>query len=288
MDSTNSQVNVMIDHRLEAYKSFYNHAWAKKMVEITHGTKLEQLTFLLTVNLRAVTNCHTLPWLMVTSMSNLWHGFQKDHQLQEPFIRHCARELPKRMDGKLSRMTLRKLGDEIRDLADKINEALAKEDLELTPEKLWKHYLEMENPEWVAAIWGSQRLVFCGLFFAFEGFVKDVVAIAKGNPDYKGYWLDLITDTKRYFGEDVGKECLEGDFIEISQLARHALAHSSGKETTKLRAKVQHGLDIVDGLVQIQCPDNATLSRGIERRSLLLVEAAVKLPQFQLDSGTGH
>jgi len=95
-------------------------------------------------------------------------------------------------------------------------------------------------------------------------------------------WPKLVADTKKCFGDDVGKECLEGDFIEISQLARHALAHRGGKETIKLKDKPGHGLDVQDGILQIVPADNQTLCRGIERRSKVLAEAAVKLPQFKL------
>jgi hypothetical protein len=220
---------------------------------------------------------------MITSMSNLWSGFLANHELQANFINALAVELPKRMEGKISRMKQREMGQMIRELAADINNELANHDCGMSPDSLWQDYLDKAHYEWVLAIWGSQRLVFGGLFFAFESFVKDVVAIAEGNADYKGYpWKALIADTKKHFGDDVGKDCLEGEFIEITQLARHALAHNSGKETTKLRGVSGHGLQIVDGILQIQCPDNATLCKAIERRSLLLIQAAAKLPQFPI------
>ncbi len=281
--SDTDNLNLVLDERLEAYKTFFNHDWAQGILEAAKGTKFDPAVHLLTVNLRAAANCHTLPWLMIKSMSNLWSGFLENHELQANFINALAVELPKRMEGKISRMKQQEMGQVIRDLAASINNELAQHDYGLSPESLWKDYLDKANYEWVFSIWGSQRLVFGGLFFAFESFVKDVVAIAEGNSNYKGYpWKTLVSDTKKHFGDEVGKDCLEGDFIEITQLARHALAHNSGKETTKLKEASGHGLQVVDGLLQIQCPDNATLCKAIERRSLLLIQAAAKLPQFQI------
>jgi hypothetical protein len=286
MSDKEEVVNLMIDQRLEAYRSFFNHAWARQVIEATKGTKLDRLAFLLTVNLRGVVNCHALPWLMMNSMSNLWKGFLTDHELQGNFVNKLSVELPKRMEGRISRMRQREMGDMIRDIAQKVNEGLAQHDLDLSAEQLWQDYLRLENHEWIAAIWGSQRLVFCGIFFAYEGFVKDVVAIAKNDPNYKGYWNNLVTDTKQCFGDQVGIDCLEGDFIQVSQLARHALAHSSGKETTKLQSKAGHGLDVVDGLLQIQPLHNQTLCKAVEKRTLRLIQAAVALPAFQLKGAT--
>ena len=136
--SNTDKLNLKIDVRLEAYKTFFNHAWAKKLMAVAEGTKLDPIADMLTVNLRAAANCHTLPWLMITSMSNLWAGFLTNHELQGNFINSLAVELPRRMEDKISRMKQREMGQMIRDFAQKINEGLAKEDLSLSPESLWE------------------------------------------------------------------------------------------------------------------------------------------------------
>jgi hypothetical protein len=61
---------IFADSRLEAYQSFFDHPWAKEIMALAHGTKLDQPVFDLCAAWRGAANTHLLPWLLATQVQN--------------------------------------------------------------------------------------------------------------------------------------------------------------------------------------------------------------------------
>ena len=58
------------DIRMEAYKSFFDHAWAKYILDLVDATKLDQPVFDLCAAWRGAANTHLLPWLLATQVQS--------------------------------------------------------------------------------------------------------------------------------------------------------------------------------------------------------------------------
>jgi len=280
---------IEIDPRLEQYRTFFGHEWCRDTASIVTGTKLDQPFLTLVINWRAAANTHTMPWLFIHSLNQFWHGAVKHQNLTARLISALADRIPNKMPGKATNMMRKKIAQAVREIAAEVEEAWKNDpDTEMEPEVLWQGYIhQTSNVEFQAAIWGSQRLVFGALFFAFEHFVTTLVAIGLGkNEDkYRPNWNVLVSDAKKLFDPvdpTLVPTHLDSQFITITRLARNCLAHRAGKISTEL-AQLNHGLLLdTEGVIQINPSYNQQCIRQLENRLTAVIEAAVKLPAFKL------
>lgn len=278
-----------IDPFLEHYRTFFGHEWCRDVAEMVQGTKLENPLMTLVINWRAAANTHTMPWFFIHSLHHFWHGAVKHQSLPLHAIKALVDGIPNEMRRKPSNMMRQDIAQAVRVIAAKVEEAWKNEpDPEMEPEALWQDYIhQTSNVEFQAAIWGSQRLVFGALFFAFEHFVTRLVGIGLGKDEdkYSPNWDALISDAEKLFDpvdQTLVSTYLDSDFLTITRLARHCLAHRAGKMSGKL-AKFNHGL-LVDknGIIQITPSYNQQCIRQLENRLTAVIEAAVKLPDFEV------
>ena len=54
-----------IDVRMDSYRSFFDHAWAKDVMDLSSGTEISTAVFDLCAMWRAAANTHVMPWLMM-------------------------------------------------------------------------------------------------------------------------------------------------------------------------------------------------------------------------------
>jgi hypothetical protein len=269
---------IEIDYRLDAYKTIFNHVWSEQLGTLTDGTKLADAAFHLCKSWRAAVNTHTFPWQMMAAMGGAIDGAAR-HSVGEKFIASLAKELAHRMGDSMRQMAKRKLADEIQKIGQQFNEFMAAQNGNaLETEEIWQSFLEPELWEFQMAIWGSQQLVFSAIFHAYENYIRELLVIAEGNPDYIAYrWATLAKDIAKHLGQAVADECLNNDFVTTSRNIRNALAHNGGKVTDELK---DCGVPVIKDILQIQPPHNRALIAALERRVILLSEAAIKLPQF--------
>lgn len=69
-ENGNMSKTIFVDTRLEAYQSFFDHAWAKQIMDLADGTKLDQPVFDLCAAWRGAANTHLLPWLLATQVQS--------------------------------------------------------------------------------------------------------------------------------------------------------------------------------------------------------------------------
>ena len=100
---------IVVDERLDSYRTFFDHTWAENIGKLAAGTKLESPVFNLRVNWKAAANTCVVPWLICTTVSGFSAGFAMG---REPFavqlINACAKRLPDEMPS-LSNMRRKEL-----------------------------------------------------------------------------------------------------------------------------------------------------------------------------------
>lgn len=279
---------ISIDDRFDSYRTIFNHAWAGEIEDATNGTRLDPLVFALGMSWRAAANTHVLPWLVVNSLNKFWESYAQHMGFTPRFVGAMATEIPRRMEGtRISNMQRKALAKAVQEFADQIHQTLQNNpDPELSSESLWEQFLDPSCWEFRVSIWGSQQLVFGAIFFAYENFVTELVTV--GNAAVPGYkpplrYGALVEHAKTLLDPvdpTVVQRCLEDQFVTVTRLARNCLAHRGGRESDELR-KTGHGLAVVDGVINIMAPDNENALRGLEERVSSLVQAALRLPQFQ-------
>lgn len=280
------QKNLMIDYRLDAYRTIFNHAWARRLLEMVDGTKLDPPLFELTVNWRAAVNTHGFPWIMMHSLGGLWQGAVVKKCVTSKFLRVMAAEIPKRMGGKMTNTARNRLAQVLRELNEELTAGIENDpETQMSAEDFWKSFLDKELVEFHVAIWGSQRFCFGALYHAYESYFREVLAIKKGNPDYKFHrFEELVKHVTEEFGPDIADKCLVGDFINISRWTRNALAHNGGKENNdlkKYRKVKEHNIPVADDFLQIMATHNEELISALEQRVTILTQTALMMPEFK-------
>ena len=81
------------------------------------------------------------------------------------------------------------------------------------------------------------------------------------------------------FGIPARDACWSAAAVNVARLARHAIVHNGGRETSDL-ARTPHSLTVTDGYLQIMAPDTAALYGELKARVGQLVTTALSLPQF--------
>ena len=229
---------IVLEHDFREYKTFFGHAWARRLYATVKGTKLEPLVAALCVNWKSAANTHMFPWLMVESMN----------------------AAVTRMNGG------RKL---------------------ISREQLWRHF-HLEDPkmsEMHLAIFGSQRLCYVAIYFAYETFVRETLAIFKGVEEFRELnFRDVKKAANECFTKEVADACLD-KVVDDARRIRNAIAHNGGKLGKNSNGNI-HGIRIEGGTLQVMPHDSRKLIRELEGRVEKLVEAALKRNEFKLSAAS--
>jgi hypothetical protein len=274
---------IVVDDRLESYKTFFDPAWATNLGGLVRDTKLDLPFGNLCVNWKAAANTCVLPWLMCTSVAEFSVGFTMG---REPFaaqvIDACARRLPDEMPS-LSNMRRKEMREAIRRIGTELNTVLAQQAHEFTvdADQMWTVFMNgVAAHEFRLSIWGSQRISCGALYHAYENFVREAVGLALGVANYKaGHISVFLKDCARSLGKPIADYCLADADVQTARLVRNALAHNGGTETSQLQ-KVAHGIRVEDGKLQIMAPDTRRLFDLLKVRVSKLAEEAITLPSI--------
>ena len=277
---------MIIDDRLESYKSFFDHAWAGRIIELAQGTKLDPSVFNLCVNWKAVANAHVLPWFTMNCVSNFAKGLLAAHEpLGRRLVDAFAVRLPAELGDSIRNMQRKKLAEVIRRIGTQIHETVdqAKNLDEVSPKDFWKRFLEdPASHELKLSLWGSERVCYSGIYHTYENFVRQSIELAKGSKTGRGF-SELAKDADGTMGKGIADSCLLEPQIKIARLVRNALAHNGGEETNQLKA-VSHGIPVEDGVLQVMPLHTHQLFSLLKDRAYRVAEAAVALPGMKWES----
>jgi len=271
---------MLIDDRLESYKTFFDHGWAGRIMDLARGTKLDPSVFNLCVNWKAVANAHVLPWFTMSSVSNFAKGLLAGHEpLGSKLVDAFAVRLPAEMGDTMTNMQRRKFAEVIRRLGKEIHAELdrAKDLDEVSPNDFWKQFLsDPASHELRLSIWGSERICYSGIYHTYEYFLRQSIGVANGSK-IRGDFVVLAKEAERLLGKPIADSCLRDPQINIARLVRNALAHNGGEETNQLKA-VSHGIPVEDGVLQVMPVDTHGLFALLKDRAYKVAEAVVALP----------
>jgi hypothetical protein len=277
------KINIKIDERVDAYASFFDHSWSRAIDALVFGSKLEEPVFALSVNWKAAANAQLLPWLMMHSIKEFWRGnIEGQMSGSERSFWILAQQIPAAMRESLSNMKRKKLTEIINENAQRVKQAGEQEEQDLNTQALLSTFLKSRGGDELSlGIWGSQRIVYGAIFHAYENFVRCALGLARNEPDYRAFNIKtLVSDSKAAFGDETAKYCLTDDCVEVARLVRNALAHNGGKLTPELE-KLAHGIEVVDGQLQIMPENNRKLFHQLKDRASKLAETALTMPQFK-------
>src|SRR5437868_6648892 len=115
--------NIKIDPRVDAYKTFFDHAWSRKLDELVAGSKLAEPVFSLCVNWKSAANTHLMPWLMIENLKGFWQGLLRGQESStERAVAHLARHVPAAMGDSLSHMKRKKLAEVMGEVGGRMKE----------------------------------------------------------------------------------------------------------------------------------------------------------------------
>jgi len=187
------KLNVMIDVRVEAYKSFFDHDWSKQLLSRTDGTKLKNPAFRLHCNWKAAANAQFMPWLMMESIQRFEYSYLRAQPtFSDKMLKDISESFGKFLDGEISNTVNKKMTKKVRKfILDK--QAEIKTSLEtwrpdeLRPQQLFDEFVFAEEggSEMQLAIHGAQRVCYAAIFFEYEHYLKTCVRILTGKDNYR-------------------------------------------------------------------------------------------------------
>lgn len=234
-----------IDEKLESYKTFLDHEWARRIDEQTRGTPLEEIFFDLQWSWKGAANTFYMPWLTVTTMVAAVSGALPDTAFPSRYTVALTNYLVPRMG--LNNMTTKKLVKELRQISDEVRAENRRPPVVET-EMVWRTMLAQS--EFQISIWASQRLCYAAVYYAYEDFLARCYRLTAGQPDYrvgKGFTQDF----RDQFSPQLRDSCWSDAAINIARLTRHALVHNGGRLTSDLKKLNSLGLKLHGEDIQV-------------------------------------
>jgi hypothetical protein len=277
--------NIRIHERLDSYSSFFDHDWVQRITALVAGTKMESPVDTLGMHWKAAANAHRLPWLMIELLKSFAGGLMRSSSPPADRLAELMkRRLVADMGNALTKKQRTRLSQLVNNLAQIARESSETANRTWTTRAPWAQlWLELvKDGEFAISLWGSQRLCYGAVYFAYENFARDALSAAtgrtvRGDFDSGGKFL---ADLKKTFGNQLIVECVADREVNIARLVRNALVHHVGKLTDELRG-LPHGLTVEDDVIQIMAPDTCRLFNALKDRAFKLAQCAVGLPNMR-------
>jgi hypothetical protein len=234
-----------LDDNLDSYKTFLDHEWAQGSSSKTTGTLLEEIFFDLQWSWKGAANTFYMPWLTVSTMVAAGLGGAVDHAFPARYTAPLTDRLVKRME--LSNMGTKKLVRELQIISEEVRAEDERPPVVET-EMVWRTML-MQS-EFRLSIWGSQRLSYAAVYYAYEDFLARCYRLSTAQPDYR-MGQGFSQDFRKQYGTDLRDYCWSDPNVNIARLTRHALVHNGGRLTSVLKKLNNHGLKLRGDDIQI-------------------------------------
>lgn len=263
-----------IECDLNAYRSFFDHNWAKQIFAEGDKANVSSGVFDLCEAWKGAANTAALPWLTVQLLANFADGFCNERvPYSVKFLDALASKVAGPLDPPLNREQLQGLRREIDSINHGMVEAIRSQPFALDQRLAWEDFIG--HPEFAIALVGSQRLAYGAIFFAYENFLLDCYRTVSGSIRYRigrAFRSDLAAAYSPGFADAVWNHI----DVKVPRLVRHAIAHNGARETPDL-AKVTHGVRVVDGMLQITPKETATLFNSLKAKAMQIIVETARL-----------
>src|SRR5262249_54216497 len=227
--------HLYLDDNLDSYKTFLDHEWARSIEEQTRGTPLEEIFFDLQWAWKGAANTFYMPWLTVTTMVAAGLGAAKDHSFPARYTAALKNRLASRMG--LSNMKTQKLLSELQIISDEVRAEDERPPV-IETQMAWRRMLTQS--EFQLSIWGSQRLCYGAVYYAYKDFLARCYRLSSDQPAYH-IGREFSQHFRDQYGAAVRDYCWSDAGVHVARLTRHALVHNGGRLTRELK-KLKHGL----------------------------------------------
>lgn len=273
---------IYVDIRKEMYEPLVPADWARKTLDTAKQyPNLDPIILGLVTNWRPITFTAAMPAAIVDmvtafadSFSNTTVSESSITQFGQNAIAALTRAVPELVHDEGLRNKLRLKLMEISFAIHAVENTPVKYD----PDWLWKQFMTV--PQFQMMLWSSQRVAFTGFFNAYEATLVRLLKFAAGldslRVTQKREFNKTLRDT---FGDDGRDKLWTNEKLNVARLVRHSLAHAAGHITTDLQDK-NHGIDVIDGKLQIAAPDNHKLVALLQECVDYLIEKSIELPAF--------
>jgi hypothetical protein len=265
---------IFLESRLDAYRSFFDHKWAEDVMQATAGSLFEAPAFNLCAAWRGVANTSAMPWIAFTMFKGFADGLAANH---EPFgmkwVKETRNRLVRELRGEITHTKAKLLSNALERIFEELSVGLAQQPYSVDLSEIWSKLLARHELQ--MAIWGSQRLCYGALYYAYEDFIVQCVGAAKGDASFR---VANAGETRKALDATLGASttdfCWTDPDIEIARLTRNALVHSGGRLTPEL-SRVPHGFKVIDGELQITAPRTRSLHETLKSRVSRIVSVLV-------------
>jgi hypothetical protein len=244
--------NVLLDPHYDSYTAFWDKQWGETMLQRADKSPLRQPVRDFVALCRYSSEAHRLPWLAVELIRSYAEGEMKGliqfrDQYSDSVVRKVVQRIEKEMSERLDHHGRKTLNHAVRKIEkETFGEAKQKFKLHLDAKRFWDYLIDptrlIDGPEPSAiipmSIFGIQRNIFLGLFFAYEDLSLHV--IKSKDPTFKVEpkkgTKDAITiesGLNDNFGGTLGSECWDEE-VDLTRLVRNQLVHNGGRYHSKL------------------------------------------------------
>jgi hypothetical protein len=267
---------LFVDQSLDSYNSFFDHDWAKAFMKEAENWAVEDLALNLGASWKGAANAARLPWLVVETLTAFADGLLNDNQPSAARILDaCATRLGQMVQPPLSAGQRQSLDQAILFINGEILEAKRLNPIRYDRQAGWREMLA--HPEFLMAVWSSQRIALADVFFAYEDFVLSCFRRVTNQPRYR-IGRAFLVDLSKAYGPQLANDAWDNHGVKVAKLVRHAIAHNGGKETPDL-AELRHRIRVIDGGLQVTPADTRAVFDDLKTRAMeILCETAARLP----------
>jgi hypothetical protein len=264
---------IVYDNRLDSYKSFFDHPWAKRLSEFTKGTRLDGAACDLCLDWKSAALTSRMPWLHVTSLSDFHDGYTSGGpSVALKLLDALANRIPKEMASNLSRNRQRELQAIILRLKKDVDAVLG-DTPALDPKKVWGNYLSIE--EFGLSLWSSQRLCYAAVYYGYEDFLRRIVSEFGFAKKTHMSTKDVAKGFEKIVGPAIAFACIFGPEITLARNVRNAIVHNGGRVTDEImKSPVSFRTD--GGRVQIMPEDTNALFHLLKERITVIADKILK------------
>jgi hypothetical protein len=274
--ATKMDKKIILDENAASYEPFYDYEWAEALMRKAEGTQLDRTVSDLCASWRGASNTHIIPWIVMGTFKVFDEAVTK---LFRTYLSHMATTmgnlLVKEMGTKLRNMQQKPLRDAVTTVSTSLHSMMNEDEFHIDVHHYWHEYLKKADFQY--SIWASQRLCYAAIYYAFEDFLIRCVKLASGKEKCRTQDKDFKAVFREHFGDELLEKCWLDPKVNVARLVRHAIAHAGGRVTADLMA-CKHGLDVIDGELQVLLDDTKGLFSLLKERVQLLADAALALP----------
>jgi hypothetical protein len=159
------ETSVRITDERDAYKSFFDHEWAKTIGAAARDEDLRGIVFDLCLSWKSTANVYRMPWLMPELTQSFYDGYVK---MNDPFVAELAKkvadDLIVKMNGAIKGAAKGKLRAVLKAMAAGVRSERVKRgrDLDVVNE-MWSGLIK-EN-EFQLSLWATQRITYADIYW---------------------------------------------------------------------------------------------------------------------------